>query len=91
MTRLASTAAATALTLGLFGALATSAFAQSYTAPAGIPAVTAPGGLAGTPRFEARTGDRDTLTTGSLRAARGPAYRLSGPHAGGPAGDLPRE
>ena len=75
--------------LGL--ALSTTAFAQSFTAPAGIPAALAPGGLEGraavpnaldaaghAPRGYARgvDGADDGLVTGSLRDARDArAYR----------------
>ncbi|WP_187273705.1 hypothetical protein [Methylobacterium sp. WL8] len=75
--------------LGL--ALSTTAFAQSFTAPAGIPAALAPGGLKGraavpnaldaaghAPRGYGRDvyGADDGLVTGSLRDARDArAYR----------------
>ena len=55
-TRLASAAVALVLTLG---APATSALAQSYNAPAGIPAAAAPGSRV--------VGAFDDVTTGSLR------------------------
>lgn len=68
-------------------ALSSTAFAQSYTAPAGIPAATAPGGLEGRaalpnardavgrdPRGYGRA--EDGLVTGSLRDDRGaPLFR----------------
>ncbi|KQP72897.1 MULTISPECIES: hypothetical protein [unclassified Methylobacterium] len=54
-TRLASAAVALVLTLG---APATSALAQSYNAPAGIPAAAAPGSRV--------VGAFDDVTTGSL-------------------------
>lgn len=54
-TRLASAAAALVLT---FAAPATSALAQSYNAPAGIPAAAAPGSRV--------VGAFDDLTTGSI-------------------------
>ena len=61
--RLASLSGAVALTLG---ALLSPVLAQSYTAPAGIPAAVAPGGLEGEAGFRnAREADPD-LTTGSL-------------------------
>lgn len=59
--------------------LSTAAFAQSYTAPAGIPAVTAPGGLEGRAAVPNLLNDRgravqvvtpDDLATGSLRRSR---------------------
>lgn len=53
--------AALVLTLG---APVSSALAQSYNAPAGIPAVTAPGGFA--------PSAYDDITTGSLRHRRSP-------------------
>lgn len=55
---------------------ATAALAQSYTAPAGLPAVVAPGGLQGRAALEARGGyvasaprrwDERDITTGSAR------------------------
>ena len=67
-------------------ALSSTAFAQSYTAPAGIPAAAAPDGLEGraaipnardalgrTSYGDARSGDatEDGLVTGSLREGRG--------------------
>ncbi|KQO73192.1 MULTISPECIES: hypothetical protein [unclassified Methylobacterium] len=55
-TRLASAAVALVLTLG---APVTSALAQSYNAPAGIPAAAAPGSRV--------VGAFDDVTTGSLR------------------------
>lgn len=61
-------------------ALSTAAYAQSYNAPAGIPAVTAPGGLTGTagPRNVDRYNQRyqqpavvdGVYTTGNIRAYR---------------------
>ena len=63
--------------LGLL--VSSTAFAQSFTAPAGIAAVTAPGGLegraAGPNLYDARNvgrvgvvvGNEDGLTTGSIR------------------------
>jgi len=78
-----------AASLGL--ALSTTAFAQSYNAPAGIPPALAPGGLEGraaipnaldaagrAPRGDARSVYRvdDGLVTGSLRDGRDArAYR----------------
>ena len=53
--RIASTVATLVLSIG---AMAAPAFAQSYTAPAGIPAATAPGG------YELRS--YDDITTGSI-------------------------
>ncbi|GAB6843459.1 putative transporter YbjL [Methylorubrum rhodinum] len=61
--------------------LSTAALAQSYNAPAGIPAATAAGGLTGTAapgnvqRYVERYGapapvDERTLTTGSVRGER---------------------
>ena len=77
------TAIAAALILSL--PLATTAFAQSYTAPAGIPAVTAPGGVegraalpnlidaqGGSRGFSQRGAVEDDLVTGSVR---GPRYQ----------------
>ena len=74
---------AAALGLALSGPLATTAFAQSYNAPAGIPAVTAPGGVEGRAAlpnlidaqegaqgFSPRGAYDDTLVTGSLRDRR---------------------
>ncbi|KQO63358.1 MULTISPECIES: hypothetical protein [unclassified Methylobacterium] len=58
--RLASAVAAVVLSVG---AMASPALAQSYTAPAGIPTVTAPGGLEGR--------SYDAITTGSIRTVRG--------------------
>lgn len=58
--RIASTVAAVILSVG---AIASPALAQSYTAPAGIAAVTAPGGLEGR--------SYDDITTGSIRTVRG--------------------
>ena len=70
--------------LGL--ALSTGAFAQSYTAPAGIPAVTAPGGTEGRAALPNLANDAgrslrgygprdvivdDGLTTGTVRGDRG--------------------
>ena len=65
--------------------LSTAALAQSYTAPAGIPAATAPGGLEGraalpnlmedrgrTLRVGTPYGTGDDLVTGSLRRPHGP-------------------
>ena len=72
----------TGAALGLL--VATSAFAQSYTAPAGTPAVTAPGGLegraAGPNLYDARNvgragvvfGDVDGMTTGAIRHQQAP-------------------
>ena len=70
---------ASALVLSLVAGLPAAASAQSYTAPAGIPAVTAPGGLEGSadPSYLGRrsyqSGPRDVSvegidTTGSIRA-----------------------
>jgi len=57
--------------------LSTAASAQSYNAPAGIPAATAPGGLTGTAaprnveRFVQRHGHSErVVTTGSVRGER---------------------
>ena len=61
-----------AIALGLAGPT-TSALAQSYNAPAGIPAVTAPGGLEGRSGIFAAS-PYDAVTTGSVgsrRAVRG--------------------
>jgi hypothetical protein len=66
---------------GLALAVSTGAFAQSYTAPAGIPSTTAPGGLEGRSAATATYGDRyaqpgfaasreDGPATSSVRAAR---------------------
>lgn len=60
-TRLASVIAAVALTVG---AVASPALAQSYTAPAGIPAAAAPGN---DDRF---VGADDGISTGSLVSRR---------------------
>ncbi|MCJ2081614.1 hypothetical protein [Methylobacterium sp. J-090] len=60
-TRLASTVAAVVLSLS---ALASPALAQSYTAPAGVPAYAAPG-YAGNTAL-----DDDGLTTGSIAPRR---------------------
>lgn len=78
-----------AAALGL--TLSTGALAQSYNAPAGIPAATAPGGLEGRAagpnlidargpavRADAPYGLADDLTTGSVRRQRGDR---GGPHA----------
>lgn len=66
-TRLASISAAVALT---FGALLSPVMAQSYNAPAGIPAIVAPGGLDGQGgAYNLRAAERgryDDLTTGSI-------------------------
>ncbi len=59
-TRIASAVAAVVLSLS---AIASPALAQSYNALAGIPAVTAPGGLEGR--------SYDDITTGSIRTVRG--------------------
>ena len=59
-TRIASAVAAVVLSVS---AIASPALAQSYNAPAGIPAVTAPGGLEGR--------SYDDITTGSVRTVRG--------------------
>lgn len=75
------TGAALGLALAAAG-FATAASAQSYTAPAGIPAAVAPGGLEGRAvlpnLYDAqRRGDRapvivdDGFSTGSVRGARG--------------------
>ena len=56
-----------AIALGL--APATSALAQSYNAPAGIPAVTAPGGLEGRSGVFAAS-PYDDVATGSIGARR---------------------
>lgn len=71
-TRIIATAIALVLSSG-------AAFAQSYNAPAGIPAVVAPGGLEGRaavynlnedrPSY-GRTVRNDDLSTGSVRARR---------------------
>lgn len=66
--RLASIAAALALTVA---GPATSAFAQSYNAPAGYPAELAPGGLTG--RDSVEVGPFSDITTGSIATRR--AYR----------------
>lgn len=60
-THLTFAAAAFALTVS---AIASPALAQSYTAPAGIPAAAAPGGLQNTRSY-------DDITTGSISTARG--------------------
>ena len=71
-TRLIATAIALTLSTG-------AAFAQSYNAPAGIPAAVAPGGLEGRAALYNLTEDRpsygrairnDDLSTGSVRARR---------------------
>lgn len=70
---------ASALALSLVAGLPAAAFAQSYTAPAGIPAVTAPGGLVGSvdasniARRSYQSAPRNASvegidTTGSIRA-----------------------
>ena len=59
-TRIASAVAAVVLSVS---AIASPALAQSYTAPAGIAAVTAPGGLEGR--------SYDDITTGSIGYGRG--------------------
>jgi hypothetical protein len=59
-TRIASAVAAVVLSVS---AIASPALAQSYTAPAGIAAVTAPGGLEGR--------SYDDITTGSINDFRG--------------------
>ena len=59
-TRIASAVAAAILSVG---AMASPALAQSYTAPAGIAAVAAPGSVASS-RY-------DDITTGSIRTVRG--------------------
>ncbi len=75
---------ASALALSLVAGLTTAASAQSYMAPAGIPAVTAPGGLEGAAaaaNLRAYEGRSDRVrpgevsvegvyTTGSIRAPR---------------------
>ena len=77
--RLASAFGAVVLSAG---ALASPALAQSYTAPAGIPAAAAPGGFAGQAgyrnadaargtRYVVAPGAYDTLTTGSVRGGHG--------------------
>jgi hypothetical protein len=58
-TRIASTVAAVVLSVS---AIASPALAQSYTAPAGVAAVTAPGGLEGR--------SYDDITTGSIGYGR---------------------
>lgn len=58
-TRIASTVAAVVLSVS---AIASPALAQSYTAPAGVTAVTAPGGLEGR--------SYDDITTGSIGYGR---------------------
>ncbi|MCJ2043771.1 hypothetical protein MKK58_04360 [Methylobacterium sp. J-078] len=58
-TRIVSAVAAVALSVG---AIASPALAQSYTAPAGIASVTAPGGLEGR--------SYDDITTGSIGYGR---------------------
>ena len=58
-TRLASAVTAVVLSVS---AVASPALAQSYTAPAGIAVVTAPGGLAGR--------SDDDITTGSIGSGR---------------------
>lgn len=74
--------AALAITLGLS---ASAAVAQSYNAPAGIPAAVAPGGLQGRAAdrnfdelvdsrrqlIAPRDDDRGEISTGSVRARRG--------------------
>lgn len=78
-----------ALGLALSVPLAATAFAQSYNAPAGIAAVTAPGGLegraalpnlvdvqGGSRAFAPRGDYDDALVTGSLRARRDEADRF---------------
>ncbi|KQT61025.1 hypothetical protein ASG52_17465 [Methylobacterium sp. Leaf456] len=82
MTRLVT---ASALALSLVAGLSSAASAQSYNAPAGIPAATAPGGLEGTAgagnlyRYEQRF-DRNAVgpisverveTTGSIGRTHG--------------------
>jgi len=82
MTRLVT---ASALALSLAAGLSSAASAQSYNAPAGIPAATAPGGLEGTAgpgnlyRYEQRF-DRNAVgpitverveTTGSIGRTHG--------------------
>lgn len=72
--------AAVSVTLGLS---ASAAFAQSYTAPAGVPAAVAPGGLegragarnlddlrGGRDSFLASRADRGEIATGSVRSHR---------------------
>lgn len=66
-TRFAAAIAAVVLSVG---AIASPALAQSYNAPAGIAAATAPGGLEGRSGF-ANALDADNLTTGSIVARRG--------------------
>lgn len=59
-TRIPSAVAAIVLSVS---AIAPPALAQSYNAPAGIPAITAPGGLEGR--------SYDDITTSSIRTVRG--------------------
>ena len=75
--------AALAITLGLS---ASGAFAQSYNAPAGIPAAVAPGGLEGQAagrnlselrdrgRFIVPQDARGEISTGSVRTRRGDRF-----------------
>ncbi|WP_156376064.1 hypothetical protein [Methylobacterium sp. Leaf117] len=60
-TRIATAVAALVMSVG---AVASPALAQSYTAPAGIPAAAAPGGFQNTRSY-------DDITTGSISTARG--------------------
>ncbi|NEU13260.1 hypothetical protein G3T14_14130 [Methylobacterium sp. BTF04] len=82
--RFASVTAALVLSAGL---LSSPAFAQSYNAPAGIPAAAAPGGFegqtgrAGAPagRYDAAPQVHDALTTGSIGAR---SHRSPRPYTG---------
>ena len=67
-THLTFAAAAFALTVS---AIASPALAQSYTAPAGIPAAAAPGGLQNTRSY-------DDITTGSIGYGRQPSSAQEG-------------
>lgn len=72
MTRLATAA----LAFGLVAAAPAAALAQSYTAPAGIPADTAPGAATGFQRAWTAPAATDVQTTGSVaRPNRVPATR----------------
>jgi hypothetical protein len=66
-TRLASAVAAIVLSAS---AIASPALAQSYKAPAGIAAATAPGGLEGRAGAANAVGADDDLTTGSIGYGR---------------------